>query len=260
MKKTLTALALLLTTTSFAHKSTQIPMEDRIGSITVEEIFPAKVKSASNGLNGGTQGGEIPPSPFPTEGPYPYPYPDYGQEKKDPIDIAGRVIGTAKDIVALGEDIYQLVQKGKPSSTTDYSAISVVPINPETQEIVDPFDLEGFSMPEERNFVTRIKNGAGKEVIRFEYKVLYSYGGSFSGKGKYLTGVMIVPSSVKTSWGWDFSASMRLQSIMNHGTRENPVAGALLTIKYNMNSWSAAFERNDTIHVTGKGQLKNYAK
>src|SRR5690606_32382098 len=103
----------------------------------------------------------------------------------------------------------------------------------------------------------RVKNGAGKEVVSFEYKVVYSYGGSFNGRGKYLTGVMIVPSSIKTSWGWDFSATMKLQNIMNHGTKDEPVAGAMLVIQYKINSWSAAFERNDTIHVTGQGQLKN---
>jgi hypothetical protein len=168
------------------------------------------------------------------------------------------VIQTARDLVALGEAFYELVKKGRPSNVTEFAPISVVPRNAETKEYVDPFDLEGFSMPVERSFIAKVKNGTGSEVVNFNYKVLYSFGGSYDGKGKYLTNVMVVPGAVRTSYGWDFNAKMTLSGVMNHGTRANPVAGAMVTIKYQMNSWSAAFERNDTIHVTGAGEMKNF--
>ena len=112
-------------------------------------------------------------------------------------------------------------------------------------------------MPVEKNYVAKIKNAAGKEVVNFSYKVLYSYGGSYNGAGKYLTNVIIVPGSVRTTFGWEFNATMKLSGMMNHGTKADPVAGVMVTVKYQMNSWSAAFERNDTIHVTGRGEIKN---
>ncbi len=171
---------------------------------------------------------------------------------------AGRVISVAKDFVALGESIYELVKKGRPTNTTSYNAISVVPKDPMTKEAISPFDLEGFSVPEERSFTAVVKNGFDQVVVKFEYQLVYSYGGSFEGKGKYLTGVMVVPKSVHTSFGWDFNATMKLDAIMNHGSKANPVAGALVTIKYQMNSWTSSFERNDTLHVTGAGQVKSF--
>lgn len=174
------------------------------------------------------------------------------------LEKTGKIISVARDMVALGEAIYELVKKGKPSNVTEYAPISVVPRDPVTKEIADIFDLEGFSMPVEKSYVAKIKNGLGKEVVTFSYKVLYSYGGSYNGTGKYLTSVIIVPQSVKTTFGWDFNATMKLSGMMNHGTKADPVAGVMLTIKYQMNSWSAAFERNDTVHITGRGEFKNH--
>ncbi len=175
----------------------------------------------------------------------------------DPSQV-GRVISVAKDFVALGESIYELVKKGRPTNTTSYNAISVVPKDPMTKEAISPFDLEGFSVPEERSFTAIVKNGFDQVVVKFDYQLVYSYGGSFEGNGKYLTGVMVVPKSVHTSFGWDFNATMKLDAIMNHGSKANPVAGALVTIKYQMNSWTSSFERNDTLHVTGAGQVKSF--
>ena len=173
------------------------------------------------------------------------------------MDDVGKVIAAAKDIVALGEDIYKLVQKGKPSNTTDFSPIAIVPRDPISKEAVNPFDMENCSLPSEKKFVTSIKSSTGGEAVRFEYMVVFSYGCSFNGAGKFIQSAIVQPVSVKTSYGWDFNASMKLNSIMNYGSKDQPVVGAMITIKYSMNSWNTAFERNDTIHITGKGDLKN---
>jgi hypothetical protein len=177
-----------------------------------------------------------------------------------PIDLerTGKVIAIAKDMVALGQTIYDLVKKGRPTNTTSFAAISVVPKDPTTKEAISPFDLEGFSVPEERNFSAIVKNANDDVVVRFDYQLVYSFGGSYDGKGQYLTNVMIVPKSIQTSFGWDFSATMKLEGIMNHGSKANPIAGAIVSIKYQMNSWTKSFERNDTIHLTGAGQVKSF--
>ena len=174
------------------------------------------------------------------------------------FDQVGQVIAVAKDIVALGESVYTLVQHGKPSNTTDFTPISIVPKDPISKEIVSPFDMENCSFPVEKKFATTMKTG-GAEVVRFEYMVIYTYGCSYNGAGKYIQNAIVQPVTVRTSYGWDFSATMKLSGIMNHGTKADPVVGAMLTIKYSMNSWRTAFERNDTVHITGKGELKSYS-
>jgi hypothetical protein len=173
-----------------------------------------------------------------------------GPTTNERIEQTGKVVQVSRDMVALGEALYDLVKKGKPTNTTDYAPISVVPRDPTTKEFIDPFELEGFTMPVERNFKTKITSTLGREVV-------YAYGGSYNGAGKYLTSVMIVPSSVRTSFGWDFNASMKLGGMMNNGTKAQPVAGVVLNVKYQMNSWTTSFERNDTIYINGRGELKN---
>lgn len=263
MKLSLVVSAFLLATTAFADINA-IDLENTIATIeTREATFAEKARgtagsgSGSHGINGGggngnTTGGngggnEEPP---PTDPEYP----------PDRIGQTGAIIQVAKDVVSLGEAIYELVTKGKPKNQTEYAPISVVPREPGTTDYVDPFELEGFSMPVEKVYVTSIKGMTGKEMVRFEYAVMYAYGGSWNGAGKYLTGVIITPKHVKTLFGYDFSAWMKLSGLMNHGTKADPVAGAMLTIKYQINNMVSALEKNDTIHITGRGEIRNYSK
>lgn len=253
MKKILSLTALLVTSPIIAETPDSI-LEHTIGSITIEEVYntPFVPQLPSPTVPSIPGGGIVPP------GPGPIPGPGRNNSERSTLDNTRQVIQTARDFIALGEAVYELVQKGKPKNITHYEAISVVPKDPTTGEYIDPFDMEGFGIPEERNFTARIKNGVGTEVVRFDYTLIFSYGGSYNGSGQYLTNVMIVPKYVKTSYGWDFNATMSLAGIMNHGSKTNPVAGAMVAIKYQMNSWRASFERNDTIHVTGKGQTRSY--
>jgi hypothetical protein len=248
MKKLLLITTLALSTSLLAAPARVNPNEKL--TLTVEEITSTNISIFSKGIidpTGGAGGGSSDSNT-----------PSAGGGMNDRIATTGQVIAVARDIVALGEAIYELVKKGKPTNVTEYAPISVIPKEPGTKEPVDLFDLEGFSMPVERAFVARIKNGVGKEVVQFTYKIMFSYGGSYNGAGKYLTSVIIVPQSVKTSFGWDFNASMKLSGMMNHGTKADPVAGIMITIKYQMNGWSTAYERNDTIHITGRGEFKNH--
>lgn len=213
---------------------------------TVETVEVQDFSSMKGMNTGGILGGEVS-----SEEPVP-------ANKVNSEDV-GKVISVAKDMVALGEDIYTLVSKGKPTNTTEFTPINIVPRDPISKEYVDPFEMEGCSMPIEKKYVTSIKNGAS-EAVRFEYMVLFTYDCSFNESGKFILNAMVQPVSVKTSYGWDFNATMKLNGIMNHGTKAQPVAGAMITIKYSMNSWRMAFERNDTIHISGRGEIKNYSK
>jgi hypothetical protein len=236
MKSLLLAALLMVTNVGFAASA------KKFEEMTVEtfEVTTSGMKMVGTDVNGstGTVTTEVKP-------------------QVDRLQRANEIIATAKDFVALGQSIYELVQRGKPSNTTEYAPISVVPRDPISKEYIDPFELEGFSMPVEKKFVTVIKSGM-KEAVRFEYMVVYSYGGSYNGAGKWITGAQIIPSAVKTSYGVDFSATMKVSGILNHGTKADPIAGVMLVVKYTMNSWGKAEERNDSFHITGNGQFKSY--
>lgn len=177
-----------------------------------------------------------------------------GNKGANSVANVGQVIMIAKELVALGEGIYNLVQKGKPHNTTSYAPISVIP--KVGGVYVDIFETENWSMPRKNTYVITYKNLYGMEVVKFKYSVIYSYGGTYNGKGAYITSAIIVPDSIMTSFGFDFSATMKLNGIMNHGTKESPVAGAVLAMQYTVETFIQASLQTDSYHITGKGGFK----
>lgn len=173
------------------------------------------------------------------------------------IDQAGKVIGVARDLVALGEDVYNLVIKGKPNINTDYAPISVVPrLNGEPASILE--ETENWKMPRSQTYEIAYENAwpFNMEVVKFRYTVIYSYGGSYNGKGKYLTAVQIIPEQVSVLFGYDFRATMKLGGIVNHGTRENPVAGATLLLEHEVKTVVKANLETYAFQVLGDGGFK----
>jgi hypothetical protein len=175
-----------------------------------------------------------------------------------PIDLdrVGKVISLGRDLVALGEDVYKLVIKGKPTNVTKYAPISVIP--KENNEPVDVMSTEDWQMPRKQSFSVVYKNLWNVKIVQFRYSVIYSYGGTYNGKGAYLTAVQIIPESVSTLFGFDFTATMKLGGIQNMAKRDDPVAGATLLLEYTVNSFMKASTQVATIFVDGRGQFKHY--
>lgn len=184
--------------------------------------------------------------------------PDYnGRMRNVPTSQIGDVIRVGRELIALGEQVYQLVLKGKPTVDTSYAPISVIP----RREDGNPTNIlytENWQLPKAKKIHAKFKNGFGSEVIKFTYMVIFSYGGSFEGKGSYLTAAQVIPSRVEVSYGHDFSSVMKLGGITNHGTAQDPVAGAMLIIEYKVRSMFKVIETSDTYHITGKGDFYDY--
>ncbi len=178
--------------------------------------------------------------------------PQDGQPSR--TEQAGKVIAVARDLVALGEDVYRLVIKGKPTNTTVYSPISVIPrVN---GAAVDMLDTEGWSAPVKRTYQIDYENLYGITVVSYRYSIIYSYNGSYDGKGSYLTSVQIVPENVRTLFGFDFTATMKLGGIQNQGTKTNPIAGVTVLMEYTVSSIMNANNQVDSYFITGRGGFK----
>jgi hypothetical protein len=175
----------------------------------------------------------------------------YGQYTDPAVDQVGRVIVIAKDLVALGESIYHLVQKGKPTVKTTYAPISVIPRV--DGKHVDILDMENWSMPRRLSYEVEYKNYYGMNVVKFRYSIIFSHSGSFNGKGAYLTSTQIIPESVEVSWGYDFSAQMKLGGIQNMGTKQSPIAAAILIMEYQVETVFRSEVTANSYFVTGKG-------
>ena len=167
----------------------------------------------------------------------------------------GEIIKIGDDLVALGERIYALVQKGKPNVTTVYAPLNVVPKDPSTRQYVMPEDLEGTSAPVTRKYVAVVKNYLNMEVVRFEYMLMFSHSGSYNGRGKFIQNAIIIPMKVHAVYGWDFSATMKVIGVSNQGTARNPVAAATMAMNYTVKSVGTAIDRTQVISLTGAGGL-----
>jgi hypothetical protein len=172
----------------------------------------------------------------------------------DQFERVGKVIATARNLVALGEDIYNLVIKGKPTNTTSYAPISIIP--KDNGVMVDILDVEGFSIPQTRTYEIVYENLFGMDTVVFRYTVMFSHNGSYNGKGAYITGAQIIPVKASTMFGYDFRATMKLGGIQNTATKENPVAGATLLLEYEVKTVLKADLSVDSFYINGKGAFK----
>jgi hypothetical protein len=170
------------------------------------------------------------------------------------VEKIGKVISVGRELVALGEDIYKLVVKGKPVNKTNYAPISVIPKT--ADGYADILDTEGWRLPTKTTYEITYRNLYGMDVVTFRYSIIFAYGGSYNGKGAYLTSAQIVPVSVNTLFGYSFSATMKLGGIQNHGTKDSPVAGAILAMEHTVETIMQASLQTSSYHITGRGGFK----
>lgn len=166
----------------------------------------------------------------------------------------GEILTMSQDIVALGEQVYSLVARGKPSVMTEYAAINVLPRDPGTNTPIDAFDLEGVLEPVMKKYKVDMKNKKGKVVMTFNFVVVFEPGGSYNGKGRYILNAMVLPTAAVT-YGKDFGVKMKLQGIANRGTKANPIAAATLTLSYALGSMFNAIEDVTLVHINGLGKI-----
>jgi len=170
----------------------------------------------------------------------------------------GDVIMTTRNLIAIGKEIYKIIEAGKPVINVGESkSLSVLPKD-EKGIPVDSFRLSNWSMPKAKKYKVLAKNYLGMSPVSFEFMLIYTYGGSLDGKGKYLTGTQIKTTSVEVSWGYELDASFSVQTIVNQGTEEDPIAGAVLSINYNIKTVMKESRNSKTFFVNGVGQTKAF--
>ena len=169
----------------------------------------------------------------------------------------GNILMMTKEIIALGKEIYKVVDSGKPSVEVVTEPVQVLPRG-EDGAAVSAFNLSGWSAPLVKKYVIKSKNYLGMTPVIFEFQVISTFGGSHDGKGSYLTGVQIKPSHVGVKWGYDFNASFKVQTIVNEGSSEDPVAGATLMLDTMIKTPLQEDRLSQTFYVNGLGEMISY--
>lgn len=166
----------------------------------------------------------------------------------------GEIIAMGRELVALGEDIYRLVEKGRPSTKNVYAPINVLPKDPRTRTYVDPMDLEQTSRPIKEKYVMIGRNVFGGEVLRFEFMVIFQTGRY--GKGRYIQNAVIVPTKVRALYSNSLDSEMKLVGISNSGSKASPIAGAILMVTYKASSMIATIEGSHVFDLQANGTIR----
>jgi len=173
----------------------------------------------------------------------------------EPQKDVGEIVMVIDQIVAVGKKIWDIVSGGRPVVQTTMD--KVVHVLPKTgNEGTAFYDMENWGIPKSKDYLVEFQNGFNSSVVTFVYTVFYQGGGTFEGKGQYLTGVNVTATNVEVSWGFDFDATSALVAISNHGSKANPEAGATLQVKYTVKNWLKEISATETVHVMGRGVIQ----
>lgn len=167
------------------------------------------------------------------------------------------IIATTRELIALGKEIYEIVEAGRPVVNVQSDALSILPRD-EKGAAVDSFSLYGWSDPVARTYKVSTKNGFGSSPVEFDFMLLYTFGGRLDGRGYYITGAQINAKNLSVGWGYDLNVVVKNSSIINIGTAENPVASGIVTIEYTIKTILKETRNSISFLISGIGKTKVY--
>lgn len=159
---------------------------------------------------------------------------------------------TWDQIVRVGEQVWKIVENNKPVVEFKGPVVHALPRGLKCWS-----DLENWQAPITRSFEVVYLNGLDMEVVKFRFRLHYTYGGGKGGMGRYLANVTVMPSEMSAIWGYKLNASIETGETVNLGTKSDPVAGIELNVKWNVTT--IAKESDNTFHffVQGDGVSKS---
>lgn len=167
------------------------------------------------------------------------------------------ILMITKDLIALGKEIYKIIDAGKPVVTVDSQPVEILPRD-EDGALIDAFQLENWQSPVSVKYRVRAKNYLGMSPLVFEFMLIFTYGGSHNGRGAYITGAQIKPTNLDVLWGYDFNAAFKVQTIMNQGSSESPIAAAVLALDYRVNTVFQDRQQSKMFFINGLGKVTAY--
>lgn len=154
------------------------------------------------------------------------------------------------DIIAVGKQIWQIIQDNKPQWNNSTVTVSAIPRKVECWN-----NLTGWRR-DQKSYQVVAKNLLGMEVIRFKYTVVYYYGGSYEDRGQYLANVTVLPTDVRVSWGYSLDSDVKVPVIQNLGSTASPIAGMEMRVNWKIKTVVRMIEANDIYLLQGDGQFK----
>lgn len=172
-----------------------------------------------------------------------------GESGLNPLDQAELIID---QIVNIGKKLWDLVAKGTPVVNVKSYTANALPKGLQCWS-----DLSSWQVPQSKVYRVQYENGFGMTVVDFAYRLTYTAGGTANGKGKYITNATVMPAFVDVQWGgFTLNANVEVPSVFNTGTKEDPVAGMQMVVKWSVGSIISNVQQSETYYISGDNSMK----
>ena len=156
-------------------------------------------------------------------------------------------------VINIGAKLWDIIKQNAPVVNVSTSYAVAVP-----QGITEWNQLSGWKKPKSYTYVFSARNFYGAKVVDVRYKVIFTYGGAYKGKGQYLTGVTMIPSTTNVSWGYRFSLAAKVpdSTIVNTGTDSDPVAAMQLNAVWQIATTLKENNGTSVYYIQGDGYFE----
>lgn len=172
----------------------------------------------------------------------------------DPLDPANpiEIIDVIVDkIINIGKKIWAIVQAGKPVVNVKIDAANALPAGVKCWD-----ELEGWQVPQSKLYQVQYENGFGSIVVNYTFRVLFIHGGSYKGRGQYVTNASVQPAQIDVAWGFKLDAVATVPMVINQGSKTDPIAGLQLVMEWQVESPIKTIRRAENFFVNGLGQFQ----
>ena len=179
----------------------------------------------------------------------------YVRLQETACDLNGILI-SLESIVNIAQKAWAIIQANRPVADLETRYATAYPAG-----ITAASQLSSWSRPKAYTYGFQARNAYGSVMVKSQYKAIFTYGGTYKGKGKYLTGVTVTPVSTGVSAGYKFymSASVPNSTIVNTGTDADPQAALQLKLAWKIVTLVKESDGNSMYYVQGDGLFEELA-
>ena len=174
------------------------------------------------------------------------------QEDRDPAATPVSL----DSIINTAQKVWAIVEANQPIANIETKYATAYP-----EGVTSAAQLSGWSKPISHTYGFSAQNGFGSTMINSQYKVIFTYGGNYKGKGKYLTAIAVIPVINMVGSGYKFSmaADAPDSTLMNVGTDTDPVAAIQLKLAWKITTVLKEDNGTSMYYMQGDGDYEEMA-
>jgi hypothetical protein len=156
-------------------------------------------------------------------------------------------------VINIGKKLWAIVDANRPVVELQTNTANALPLGVASWDA-----LEGWEAPTSKLFTHTYRNLWRIKVVQFSYRVIYTWGGSLDGKGRYLANVTVIPADVDVISGYKLNAQASVPSVLNASrVKGEPLAAAELLVTWKVETALKHSRRSRSFYVRGDGVFKD---